>query len=61
MSPGLEERLNTGTEEDLIYVSNMVRHGCWLMVLLTAERLYCMTFTRLQGASTLRGQTTRNR
>jgi hypothetical protein len=25
MSPGLEERLNTGTEDNVIYVSNMVR------------------------------------
>lgn len=24
LSPGLEERLNTGTEEDLIYVASMV-------------------------------------
>lgn len=25
LSPGLEERLNTGTEDDLIYISTMVR------------------------------------
>ncbi|TEB28677.1 hypothetical protein FA13DRAFT_1755807 [Coprinellus micaceus] len=27
LSPGLEERLNTGTEEDLIYVSTMITKG----------------------------------